>query len=67
MTTPNRIIKRRNRGPITTKTQSVSFDLEVYEIMESDRCSGRRPVPRSVYIREVLEAHFRKKGLMKSR
>jgi hypothetical protein len=56
----------------STITQSVSFDWQIYELMEREReeisKSGARgpfEFPRSAYIREILAAHFRAKGWLK--
>jgi len=48
-----------------TITQSVSFDWEVYQLMEKARFEPRIPTPRSAYIRQALEEKFRREGRMK--
>jgi hypothetical protein len=45
-----------------TVTQSVSFDWQIYEIMEAARRETRIETPRSAYIRQALEEKFRREG-----
>lgn len=47
-----------------TITQAISFDWQVYEIMEAERAKTRIPTPRSAYVREALEEKFRRLKLM---
>ena len=47
-----------------TITQSISFDWEVYELMETERKKTRIETPRSAFIREALEEKFQRAGLL---
>lgn len=48
-----------------TITQAISFDWQIYEIMEAARAETRIPTPRSAYIRQALEEKFIREGRMK--
>jgi GTP-sensing pleiotropic transcriptional regulator CodY len=57
----------RKKRAITTKTQAVSFDLAVYDVLESQRekeglAYAGKIMSRSGYIRLALVEHFRKVG-----
>jgi hypothetical protein len=49
-----------------TITQSISFDWQVYEIMEAARFETRLPTHRSEYVREALVEKFVREGRMKA-
>lgn len=48
-----------------TITQAISFDWEVYDIMEAERVKTRIPTPRSAYVRDALVEKFQRMRLMK--
>lgn len=48
-----------------TVTHSISFDRQVYELMEEARFETRLPTPRSEYVRLALEEKFRREGRLK--
>jgi hypothetical protein len=45
-----------------TVTHSISFDRQIYELMEAARFEPRLPMPRSEYVRLALEEKFRREG-----
>lgn len=47
-----------------TVTQSISFDWQVYELMEAERKKTRIETPRSAFVREALEEYFRRRKLL---
>lgn len=56
----------------STVTQSISFDWQIYELMEEERAAitksgvhGPFEYPRSTYLRQVLTERFKAKGLLK--
>jgi hypothetical protein len=70
---------KRKKGPVVrtqlrnaatgeehdTITQSISFDHEIYGIMEAARYEPRIPISRSGFVRIALEEKFRREGRLK--
>jgi hypothetical protein len=48
-----------------TVTQAISFDRQIYELMEAARFEPRIPTPRSRYVCEALEMRMRREGRLK--
>jgi hypothetical protein len=61
---PRTKIKSAQSRRRRTVTQSISFDWEIYEIMEQERRKFRLEIPRSEFIRKALEEKFTKEGLL---
>lgn len=54
-----------NRKPRTTKTQSLSFSVEIFDVLEKARATARvggRPQPRSEYVQESLIQRWEREG-----
>ena len=62
MATKPKTTQNRKRATIT---QAISFDWQVYEIMEEQRTKPRIAIPRSAFVRLALEEKFIREGLLK--
>lgn len=70
MTTMTKPRKVKPRTKTTTEqsedrntiTYSISFDREIFEIMEAARRETRIETPRSAYVRAALEEKFKREG-----